>query len=230
MANLNIPERAMQFKEGTVSEGLTMIGYSGGLIKDHFYWGDLAIDLQGMSIPKDRIPILENHDINRKIGFALREQIQINGALRVSGGTILDTEAGREFRRLSKEGYPYEASLYAKPSQIRRLREGEEVSVNGMAVQGPATIWQRCSLREISACTFGWDQDTSASAMSQDIHQLSVNVTGDVAGMIDQDERVANELFAMAKGQAIQERDIIVSAEDAQLAEDIFRLTQGHRV
>lgn len=230
MANLNIPERAMQFKEGTVSEGLQMVGYSGGVIKDHWYWGDLAIDLQGVEIPKSKIPILENHDTNRKIGFTERHQISFDGGLRVLGGKVLSTDAGREFSRLSKEGYPYEASLYAKPSSIHRVPEGESIEINGLAVEGPATIWKRCSLREISACVFGWDANTSASTMSQDIHQLSVDVSGDLTYLDDLDERVANELFALGKGQGTHNPDIIVSAEDAQLAEKLFRTGTGNQV
>ena len=40
---------------------LKMVGYSGGIIKGHWYWGDLAIDLEGMSFPLSKYPILEDH-------------------------------------------------------------------------------------------------------------------------------------------------------------------------
>ena len=55
-------------KEGT-KRGIKMTAYSGKLIKDHWYWGDLAIDTQGLKLSKTNIPILEDHETSRKIGF-----------------------------------------------------------------------------------------------------------------------------------------------------------------
>ena len=47
---------------------LKMLAYSGGVIKGHWYWGDLAIDVSGLSFPS-RFPILEDHRTDKKIAF-----------------------------------------------------------------------------------------------------------------------------------------------------------------
>mgnify|MGYP001393469562 CR=1 FL=1 len=36
---------------------LKMVAYSGKIIKNHWYWGDLAIDTSGMKMAKKEIPI-----------------------------------------------------------------------------------------------------------------------------------------------------------------------------
>ena len=56
--------------DGEKKPQLDMLAYSGGIIKGHWYWGDLAIDLSGMSFPKKKFPILEDHMTDKKIGFA----------------------------------------------------------------------------------------------------------------------------------------------------------------
>lgn len=225
--SLDVPRSALMFTntEGKVGNTLEMVGYSGGVILDHFYWGNLAINLEGMSISKDKIPILENHDTDRKVGFAERDQIEINGALRVIGGTILDTESGREFKKLSREGYPYQSSLYAKPTSIEKIPGGEEIIINGLTQKGPLTIWERSELREISVCTLGWDQNTSATAMSKDIHSLSVEIKGD----FDPDEVEAEKLFRLSMSINPEVEDD-TSAEDEKLADDLFRASTGQVV
>ena len=55
-------------KEGENTR-LNMVGYSGGVIKDHWYWGNLMINLDGMSFPITKYPILEDHRDDKKIAF-----------------------------------------------------------------------------------------------------------------------------------------------------------------
>jgi len=222
--SLDVPKGALMFTnaEGKVREGLQMVGYSGGVIEHHYYWGNLAINLKGMRFNKDKYPILENHDTAKKVGFVTRDQIVTNGSLRVVGGTILDTESGREFRKLSKKGYPYQSSIYAKPTAVEKIPEGREVTVNGMALSGPLTIWEACELREISICTLGFDQNTSAKAMSENIHTLSLEMKGD----FDPDEIEAEALFRLSMGINPEIEDD-TSTEDQMLADEIFRAGGG---
>ena len=63
---MNCPSNAFMFEEKdntiqfTESDGvprMKMTGYSGGMIKDHFFWGNLVIDLSGMQFDKKKIQI-----------------------------------------------------------------------------------------------------------------------------------------------------------------------------
>lgn len=144
---------------------LDMLAYSGGIIKDHWYWGDLSIDLQGMSFPKKKFPLLEDHNTSLKIGFATKMSIE-NNQLTVANAEFVDTPESLKFRETSAQGFPYEASIYAKPTQIQTLQEDEVADVNGFQMKGPGTIWRKSIFKEASVCTFGYDSNTKSAAMS----------------------------------------------------------------
>jgi len=147
---------------------LKMVGYSGGLIKGHWYWGDLAIDLKGIEFPLSKYPVLEDHNTDLKIAFTGKPDVS-NGKLELNPETskFLDTEASRQFQKNSLAGFPYQSSIYARPSVVERLSDGEKAEVNGMTVRGPASIWRKAAFKECSACVFGWDGKTQASAFSK---------------------------------------------------------------
>jgi len=161
---------ALAVTDGDKPPKMKMVAYSGGIIKDHWYWDDLAIDLKGMSFPASKFPILEDHDTSRKVAFTGKPVIADN-SLSINPDTtqFLDSEASQEFQTNSQKGFPYQASIYAKPSSVERVMKGESAEVNGMSVKGPASIWRKCEFREASVCVFGWDSRTQASAFSRTV-------------------------------------------------------------
>jgi len=170
--------------EDQQEDKLLMMVYSGGVIKNHFYWGDLAIDLAGMEFPKEKYPILENHDTGKKIGFATGLDID-SGALMVSDATFVDTPESQTFRKLSKQGFPFESSVYSVPTAIRKLGKDESAVVNGMAVEGPATIWERSTFKEASVCVFGYDPNTKSTAFADEDVELTLSVVSNSTGVKD---------------------------------------------
>jgi len=159
---------AHAFVEGEEDKQLNMVVYSGGVIQGHWYWNNLAIDLEGMSFPMERYPILENHDTAKKIGFTGKPIIDGRIIINPKTTRFVDTEESREFQKLSSEGFPYQSSLYAKPTSVERLVEGEKKEVNGQIITGPGTIWRNCEFKEASVCVFGWDSKTNSSVFSRD--------------------------------------------------------------
>lgn len=172
---MKLQKNALCFSDGTAklaaSEGegkerlLQMEAYSGGIIKDHFWWGDLAIDVSGMKM-SGKIPILVDHDTSRKVGFG---KFTADEKCKVvpTESKFLDTEHAKEFISLSDQGFPYQASIYARPTKIQRLMEKEEAEVNGFTMKGPGTIWRESVLKECSIVTFGADPNTKSAAMSE---------------------------------------------------------------
>ncbi len=157
---------AVSVVEEGKKRGLEMIAYSGEIIKDHWYWNDLAIDTNGIKLSKTNIPVLGNHETDQKIGFGsfvVNEKHQIVA----KDITLVDTPCCLEFIKLSEQGFPYEASIYAHPSKIQRLEEGEETEVNGFKMKGPGTVWRESVLKECSVVTFGADPNTKSAAMAE---------------------------------------------------------------
>lgn len=159
---------AMAVAEGDKPPKFKMKAYSGGVIKGHWYWNNLAIDLQGMSFKGSKFPILEDHRTDRKIAFTGKPIISEAG-LDINPNTtkFIDTPESLAFQKASQEGFPFQASIYAKPSSVERVMEGEKAEVNGMTVKGPASIWRKCEFKEASVCVFGWDSETQSSAFSR---------------------------------------------------------------
>ena len=180
---LVVPAGALMFEHNDVAvqfvkeeEGkdpapkLEMVGYSGGIIKDHWWWDDLAIDLDGIQFSSDKFPILENHDTDRKIAFTGKPVVDENG-LRANPDTtvFLDNELSAEFVENSKKGFPYQSSVYVQPTSIERVEKDQEVEVNGFTLKGPGTVFRKCQFKEMSVCVFGWDSNTNATAFNQDV-------------------------------------------------------------
>lgn len=162
-----------QDAEGNDVPKLQMAVYTGGVIKNHWYWDDLVMDLDGIKLSKKKYPILEDHETSRKIAFSGKPMVK-DGQLVIDPDTtvFVDTEVSKEFQKLSKQGFPFQSSLRGVPRRIERIQEGTETQVNGFSLKGPGTVWREWEYMEGSVCVFGWDDKTSASAFSKDEIEL----------------------------------------------------------
>jgi len=153
-------------KEEGKPRAINMTLYSGKIIKNHWYWGNLAIDVSGVKMAKKTVPILQEHDIDKKIAFGAFGMNDKNELVAMNS-TFVETPSSREFQDLSDQGFPFEASLGGRPTKIQRLMENEEAEVNGYTMKGPGTIWRESVIREGSVVTFGYDPHTKSVAMAE---------------------------------------------------------------
>ena len=216
---------------------LKMTAYSGKIIKNHWYWGDLAIDTSGLKMAKKEIPILHDHMTQEKIGFGSFVVDETN-ALVNKEMTYVDTPFAEEFIKLSDQGFPYEASIYARPSKIQRLEEKEETEVNGFKMKGPGTVWRESVLKECSVVTFGADANTKSVAMAEDeevvleVTQLKQKqeeeVTMDLAKLKAEFLSLYEEVIALGKQEAETAFAVVKTGLEttiAQLTADKVQLT-----
>ena len=149
---------------------MNMTAYSGKIIKNHYWWDDLVIDLAGMVFDKSKYPILENHDQHRKIAFTGKPVVTPDFKLQLNPNktTFVATKESTEFQNLSSEGFPYESSMYVTPLSVERLDKGVAAEVNGFKMKGPGTIFRKSRFNEASVCVFGWDRQTQAAAFSKE--------------------------------------------------------------
>ena len=155
---------------------LEMLIYSGKEITGHWYWGKLAIDLEGGKYLKKRYPVLEDHLTSRKVAH-MGKPIVEDGKLKAPEEVVfLDTEASREFQDNSAKDFPYEASLYARPTSIERIEEGTSADVNGFKMKGPGYIWRQWEFKEASIVVFGADSNTSSKAFADDEDDIEITV------------------------------------------------------
>ena len=79
---------------------LKMVAYSGGVVKDHWYWGNLGIDLSGMKFTKDRYPLLQQHDIETRIAHMGKPVIENNKLMAPEEDVVfLDNDSSKKLIR-----------------------------------------------------------------------------------------------------------------------------------
>jgi hypothetical protein len=164
----NVPRKALQFgsefifdEEKSKFEG---VAYSGEMIKDHFFWGNLVFDIDSIS-SKDTIPVLQEHDRKLRAG---KGKLKKEDSMLKIDGSIMNTSAGREIKELSNDGFPWEMSVHIEPSRVDTYHSGTKVNVNNRTFEGPVTVFRDSVVREVSFVTLGADPNTSGHAFSQE--------------------------------------------------------------
>lgn len=232
MEKRKVPNTALQLREpteillsekddenGEKKRTASMVALSGEVIKDHWWWGTLYIDMTGLLFDSNPLPILEDHRTDKKIGMVYDPAKGVdkkNSQLIFAEIQLLENDDANTFYDNSKQGFPYQASVRVKPSKIEHLEEEATAEVNGMTVEGPATIFRQTTIKESSVCVFGWDSQTESAALSEASEDviLSLNEIGKPATRQLKDAFVAvGNANAGEKTILTQEDNIMNKAE-----------------
>jgi hypothetical protein len=222
----------VEFAEGDEKKvpKLKMTAYSGGIIKGHWYWDNLAIDLEGIQFKQSKFPVLENHDTFRKVAVIGKPIIEDGKLKAPENAKFLSTDESAEFQKLSSEGFPYQSSMYAKPSVVERLEEDGFAEVNGYKMKGPGTIWRQCEFKEMSVCVFGWDSNTKASAFSkeemEDVDYLENITHAEKSVLTQQGSKTRKEVKSMDRKELMAEHaDLVQEIVDEAVAKVTEKFT-----
>jgi len=196
----------------------SMEAYSGGVIKDHWYWGDLIIDLEGMKLPGKPIPSLRDHNPGQIVGWT--EKIDTSrGAVDVEGVFSRTTDAGKEALALAREHFPWQASVYVPVTSIEEVKKDEDVTVNGHKLKGPLTIFRKTTLAEVSFCALGADSNTSAVAMAHKGETVTAELLTKQGGTpmtLDELKEKYPELLETFRAEAVAEVTIEHFADEIE--------------
>jgi hypothetical protein len=175
-----------------------MVGYSGEIIPNHWYWGNLAFDLDGFSF-KEKFPILWSHDhfdLDSILGYSTEPTINDRGLVFTENEvTFVDSEKTKKFKEFSKKGVPFQASISGKPTKIEFIEEGEEAMVNGRVLKGPGHIWRQTNFRECSVCVFGADEHTSSKMFTEAGEgEVELDTSVFISSLNDKDNQNQNQM------------------------------------
>lgn len=171
MTNLSL-RSAVKFiraDAGSDGEGLStpriprfsMLGYSGGIIRQAWSREPIVIDLAGMTVPSV-IPIVFGHDYS--LEAVLGQGTGTVGSQLVIDGAILSKgEAAAQVVQLGDDGYQWQASVGADVDEDYVVAEGDTAQINGQSFTGPLRIVKRSTLRECSFVTLGADAATAVT-------------------------------------------------------------------
>lgn len=183
--NMNVPAHALRFSEEaniSLKDGddekpaFSMKAYSGKLIKGHYFWGDLAIDVNGIQFNGKRIPILEDHSWEKKLGVSNSLPKTENNEIFFDKVNLLSNPAATEFKQNLDDGFPFQSSISIRPLKVEELEEGVSAEINGYTMKGPGRIIRQSLFREASACVFGIDHRTSIQSLSESEEEIEVEV------------------------------------------------------
>jgi hypothetical protein len=148
---------------------------SGGVIEGHWYWGNFAIDMAGVAVNRQDLPVLRDHRTDHVIGYTTKIETSDEG-IDVEGFLVPATEAAREVIAQLKAGVPFQMSVYLPVRKSLSIAEGQTELVNGRKLAGPATIIKNSVLREATITALGADEATSAVLLSDRSDTVRVEV------------------------------------------------------
>lgn len=140
------------------------IAYSGEVITEHWYWGNVVFDLSSITVPP-KMPALIDHDRGLRAGFVTDSGLEPSG-LRVRG-QLLTNDSGQAVAKDSDDGFPWQMSVHITPGRVEEIMAGTKTTVNGKELMGPLTVFKDSVLKEVSFTATGWDSNTTATALSR---------------------------------------------------------------
>lgn len=135
--------------------------YTGGLVNLPVYDIPVVFDLASMHMQPNltQIPLLKDHDIGRGIGHA--ENVTIDATSGVSGVGVMSVPGDDRdiVIEAADNGKQWQLSVggTADENDIEYIPEGQNFTVNGRGLQGPALLVSNYLLREITFVEAGAD-------------------------------------------------------------------------
>lgn len=123
------------------------------------WYGKLVINLSGVRF-EPKMPVLRSHNRDRIVGTG--EGFVKDQTVFVEGLFSQVTQDAAEVLALADEGFPWQASIGVWAEEISFLESGAKKTINGLQIDGPAEIWERSYIREVSFTPIGADERTAA--------------------------------------------------------------------
>ena len=154
----------------------SMVAYTGGAMKVEGWRFPVVVDLSGLAIPSQARPIRFGHDAASGVGHT--DSIRVDGGQLLATGVVSrGTPAAQEVVHSARNGFPWQASIGAGVEQFEFIKDGQAVTVNGRAFEGPINVVRRATLGEISFVDLGADGNTSASVAAKAKENMNMDGT-----------------------------------------------------
>jgi len=143
-----------------------MVAYSGGSMRIAGFSHPVVVDLAGLEIPSQNLPIRLDHERRQGVGHTSRVAVE-DGKLVAEGLISRDTSWARDVARSGSNGFPWQASIGAAVLEAEFVAAGQRVTVNGRTFEGPLHVVRRAVLKEISFVDSGADTEASVKVAAQ---------------------------------------------------------------
>ncbi|NLF32562.1 MAG: hypothetical protein GX591_16935, partial [Planctomycetes bacterium] len=153
-----------------------MVAYTGGVMRISGFPHPVVVDLEGLALDRQDIPIRLDHNPRQGVGHTQRVAVE-NGQVVAEGLISRDTSWARDVAKSAANGFPWQASIGAAVVDAEFIPNGHQVTVNGRTFDGPLHVVRKAVLKEISFVDSGADTSTSARIAAQEKEQSSMTKT-----------------------------------------------------
>lgn len=144
----------------------SMVAYSGGTMRIAGFPHAVVVDLAGLTVPNQSVPIRLDHKPNQGVGHTTRIEAH-QGQLIAEGLISRDTAWARDVARSGTNGFPWQASIGGPVLEAEFVPPGQTTQVNGQTFEGPLHVVRRMTLKEISFVDSGADGGAKAVVSAQ---------------------------------------------------------------
>lgn len=209
--------------EATKLKKFTITAYTGAPMRVGFGW-PVVVDLAGMDVAGEQMPILKDHDPTQIVGHTDSVDKSVK-RLKLTGVVSGVGEASQEVIALGANGFPWQASIGASIEQMEFVDKGESVNVNGRAITGPVYVARKSTLRETSFVAIGADAGTSGRIAAQPTER-KITMDSELKAYIESlsfdpttlSEAQVTGLRAAFEKSKIKPKEDVKLSPDAQLA------------
>jgi hypothetical protein len=120
----------------------TMVAYSGGKMRITGFPHPVVVDLLGLDVPSQAVPIRLDHKRNQGVGHTTRIEAD-QGQLVAEGLISRETAWARDVARSGTNGFPWQASIGGPVLEAEFVSQGQTVEVNGQTFEGPLHVVRR---------------------------------------------------------------------------------------
>ena len=139
----------------------TLIAYTGGQVQTREIPLPIVVDLSGINIPSQKIPVRMEHQSTQGIGHTVK--IAVAGNELIAEGVISrDTAWARDVLHSAKNGFPWQISMGGPIQEAEHIPAGQKIIVNGRTFEGELYIVRQMTLKEVSFVDLGADPNTTA--------------------------------------------------------------------
>ena len=146
----------------------SMTAYTGGPMMVGYFSDPVVIDLTGLRA-KAPLPILLNHDTTKLVGHA--DNVDVGASsLKLSGIVSGASNEAAQVVASASQGFPWKASIGARPDKMEFVGEGVSTTVNGKTLKGPVYVARKATLSEVSFVAMAADSKTSTAIAANYVH------------------------------------------------------------
>ncbi|MDR0337074.1 MAG: Mu-like prophage major head subunit gpT family protein [Planctomycetaceae bacterium] len=138
-----------------------MVAYTGSSVYAPVSRYPVIIDLKGLKIPIQNIPVRFQHDADKGVGHTTKVEL-VNGKVVMEGVISRDTEWSREVVAAAKNKFPWRVSIGFQIEEFQYVDDGETADVNDRKFKGTGYVLRKTILKEVSFVDVGADNATSA--------------------------------------------------------------------